>query len=303
MTLRTPNPFTSRQTLMDIQRLKERSAGLQEQISSGRRIQRLSDDPTASALVVDFKNSVQRNEQFIRLIQSSRNMLQTAESTLGNLDNSIVRLLELGQQGLSSTTGASGRANISAEVDGIRTNIITYANTQADGKYIFAGTRTTVVPFSGPAAGPITYAGDANSITVDVSVGGSVTTNLPGDRVFFGTGGQGSATDIFQAVTDMRDALTTNNVAQLQTAYNNLKAIQTHMNDMVTELGGRQSSLDDLEANLGRFNDSLKAIQGTYEDLSYPEAIAEYNRVGTAQEAALATLARAGRQNLFDYLG
>ncbi len=303
MTLRTPNPYNNRRTMVDLQRTKERSANLQEQLSSGRRLTRLSEDPTAAALVIDFKNSVQRNQQYIKTVQSANSMLRTSETALSGLDTSIVRLMELGVQGLSGTTGAAGRTNIASEVDGLRTNLMILANTRSEGKFIFAGTRTTTQPFSGPAAGPITYAGDNNLIQVDVAIGGVVTTNLPGDRVFFGTGGQGSATDMFQVVTDLRDALLSNNLPQLQAAYDRLKPIQQHISDMMTEVGGRQAALTELEDNLGQFNLSLQSIQGTYEDLNYPEAITEYQRLSTVQQVSLSALARSGKQSLFDFIG
>lgn len=303
MSLRTPNPFTNRQTLLDLQRIKERMAVLNEQLATGKRIVRLGDDPTAAALIVDFKASIERNRQYQKQIASARSYLQSSETALSSLSDGIARLLELGQQGLSDTTGASGRVRIAQEVDGLRTNFLSIANTQSDGKYLFAGTRTTVVPFSGPSTGPILYAGDGASIDLDVSVGATVSTNLPGDRVFFGPGGQGSATDLFQAVTDLRDGLNTNDRARIQTAYDNLQAIHERLQDLMTELGGRQAALDQLEESLGTFNLSLQAIQNTYESLDYPTAITTYGREETAQQAALSTLAKSNRQNLFDYLG
>ncbi len=303
MSLRTPNPLTNRQTLLDLQRTKERMAILQEQLATGRRIVRLGDDPTGSALIVDFKTSIERNEQYRKQIGSARSYLQASETVLQSLSDGITRLLELGQQGLSDTTGASGRPRIAQEVDGLRSNFIALANTQSDGKYLFAGSRTTTVPFSGPSSGPILYAGDGASIELDVSIGAMVATNLPGDRVFFGPGGQGSASDLFQAVTDLRDALNTNDRALMQTAYDNLKSIHSRIQDLMTELGGRQAALDQLEESLGTFNLSLQAIQNTYESLDYPEAITAYGREETAQQAALSTLAKSNRQNLFDYLG
>lgn len=303
MSLRTPNPFTNSQTLLDLQRTKERLAVLNEQLASGRRIVRLGDDPTGSALIVDFKTSIERNKQYEKQIAAARSFLQASETSLGSVTEGIARLLELGQQGLSDTTGASGRPRLAQEVDGIRSNFLSLANSQSQGKYLFAGTRTTTQPFSGPSAGPIVYAGDGVSIDLDVSVGATVTTNLTGERVFFGSGGQGSATDLFQAATDLRDGLNTNNRALIQSAYDNLQAIHSRIQDLTTELGGRQASLEQLEESLGSFNLSLQSIQNTYEALDYPEAIAAYTREDTAQQAALSTLAKANQQNLFDYLG
>jgi flagellar hook-associated protein 3 FlgL len=302
MSLRTPNPFNSRQTLLDLQKAKERYAVVQEQISTGKQTTRLGDDPTGAALVIDFKSSVERNNQYLRSLQSARNLLQTSETSLSGIDNSLQRLLELGQQGLNGTTGANGRSQIATEVDNLRTSIIATANTQSEGKYIFAGTKTTTQPFD-PTTSPITFAGDSNPILVDVSMGSPVATNLAGDAVFLGTGGQGSSTDIFQAVTDLRDGLKNNDMTLIQKGYDNIRTYQSHLSDMVTELGGRQSSLTQVESNLGDYTQSLQAIQGSYEDLDYAKAITEFNKLQNTQQVALNALGRMSRQSLFDYLG
>jgi len=303
MTLRTPNPFTNTQTTLDLQRVKERLAILQEQIATGKRIVRLGEDPTGAALIVDFRSSIERNKQFVKQAESAASFLQATETTLDGVNTAITRLLELGQQGLSDTTGLGGRPRLAQEVDGIRTNLLSLGNTQQQGKYLFAGTRTTTQPFSGPAAGPITYAGDANTVVLDVGVSATVTTNIPGSAAFFGPGGQGSATDIFQAVTDLRDGLNTNNVALIQTAYNNLQTIHARLQDSLTDIGGRQAALDQLKDTVGGFNTSLQAIQDTYEAVDYPQAITDYQKEGISQQAALSVLGKSNRQNLFDYIG
>jgi flagellar hook-associated protein 3 FlgL len=303
MSLRTPNPLTNSQILLDLQRSKERSAVLSEQISSGNRIVRLADDPTGAALILDFQDSVSKNEQYIKQATSAGDFLSTSETTLSSLNESLTRLVELGTQGLGASTGVTGRTAIAQEVDGIRTNILSLSNTKSEGKYIFAGTRTTTQPFSGPSAGPILYSGDSNSINLTVSGSTSVSTNLTGDQVFFGgAGGQGTATDLFQQVTDLRDALNTNNTAGIQTAYDNIRTIQTRLNTQITDLGGRQSFLDQLKSDLGSYNTSLQSIQKSYQAVDYPEAITNYTQEQTSQEAALAVLAKGSQTNLFDYL-
>ena len=305
MTLRTPNPFPGRQTLLNLNRIKERLSVYGEQIATGKRIARLSDDPTGAALVLDFNASIARNDQYAKMIDSSGFFLKASEDALSSVNDEITRLLELGQQGLSGVTGASGMANISNEVDGIRTNLLSISNLQSQGKYVFAGTRTMTQPFSGPSAGPIAYAGDGNSIDLDVSMGTTVSTNLPGDQVFFGgpaATAQGTSTDLFQQVTDLRDGLRNNNTSQIQTAYTNLQGILQRVNAQTTQLGGRQASIDQLKDAVGSFNLSLKSIKGTYEDADLPDAITKYSTEQTAQSASMSVLARSNTQNLFDFL-
>lgn len=299
MAIRSPNPSQSRQVLLDLARSKERISVLQEQIASGKRLVRLSDDPAGAALVLDFQHSIDRNKSYVRQIESARSFLRAAEDTLTPVNDQITRLRELGTQALGNSTTAAGRLAASYEVDGILKTFLSTANRQDQGKYIFAGTRTLTQPFSDPA----TYNGNSSPITLDIAVSATIVTNIPGDQLFFGPGGQGSATDLFQAAHDLWQGMTTDNLAQIQTAMDNLATIQQRINQNLTDLGGRANTLDDLQESLEGFNITLQALQNTYQDLDYPTAITEFTNEQTAQEASLSTLAKISRTNLFDYLG
>jgi len=303
MSLRTPNPLTNRQTLLDLQRSKERASVLAEQISSGNKIVRLEDDPVGSSMILDFQNSIVMNKQYLDQATSAETFLQVTETTLTSLNDSITRLMELGPVATSTSTDANGRAALATEVNGIRDAILSLSNTQEQGKYIFGGTRTLTQPFSGPSAGPITYAGDSSNIDLSVSAVTSVTTNLTGDSVFFGAGGQGSAGDLFQQVTDLRDALNANNIAGAQTAITNITNIHQRVLNHITDMGGRQNSLTQIKNDLSAYNSSLESIQSTYQTVDYPTAITQYTNEQTVQQAALAMIGRNGRTNLFDFLG
>ena len=302
MSLRTPSTLTSEQSLLDLQRTKERISLLQDQISSGKRIVRLSSDPSGAALILDFQTSIDRNTQYMKQGDSAGSFLSTSETILTGLSSDLIRLGELGTQALVGSIGASGRAALAQEVDGIRSAMLTASNTQDQGKYIFAGTATLTQPFSGPAAGPITYAGNGGSINLEVSSSFTVATNLAGNAVFFGPGGQGSATDMFQAVTDLRDGLIANNTPQIQTAYTNLLAIHDRVLQNIADLGGRQSSIDAMKSDLGDINLNLERVLDSTQGLDYPTAITNFSNEQTIQQASLSTLAKVNRQNLFDFL-
>ena len=303
MTLRSPISINNRQTMLDLQRTKERLSVAQRELSSGKRINDPSDDPTGAALVVDFQASIGANESFMKQIDGALSFLQGSESALGSITNDLTRLLEIGQQAISGTNAGTPRANLAQEVDSIRSNFVSIANTQEQGKYLFSGTATLTPPFSGPAAGPITYAGNLGIHTVDVSVSTTVNTNIPGSTVFFGAGGQGSATDLFQQVTDLRDGLRTNNAALIQTAYNNLKAILPSLTAAQTDLGGREAGIISLKEDISNFNLTLQGIQNTVDSTDYPEAITRFSGDQTAQQVTLSSLAKVGKTNLFDFLG
>lgn len=300
MSLRIPTSYGNRQTLLDLQRSKERYASLQLQLSSGKRINSPTDDPTAWALIVDLNSSVGQNTQYLRQIESARSLLTGSETVLSSVNDNLMRLMELGAQGLGG--GLAGGQATAEEVDAIRTTILDLANTEEQGKYLFAGTKTTTKPFT-DTAGVISYSGDSNTAVLDISKSAQVGMNLPGDQVFLGAGG---GLNLMQTLTDLRDGLragTPAGQALAQTAFNNLKTAQDQVLTAMAQLGGRQTALNQIQSNLETFNLSLKSVQSSYEEVDYPSAMVDFNAEDIAQKAALNTLAKSNRQNLFDYMG
>lgn len=303
MTLRSPISINSRQSLLDLQRTKERLAVTQREISTGKRLNSPTDDPAGAALVVDFNASIEANAQYIKQIDGALSFLQGSESAVSSVIDSLQRALELGVQGLPGNGNGTAMANIAPELDSIRSNIISLSNTVEQGKYVFAGTRTLTQPFSGPSAGPITYAGNSGIITSDVSASSTVDLNLPGDALFFGPGGQGSATDLFKQVTDLRDAMQAGNTANVQTAYTNLRAILTRLVSAQTDLGGRQAGISALKESTSSYNLVLQGILNSVQDTDLPDAITRQSNDQITQQITLNSMAKVGKTNLFDFLG
>lgn len=300
MSLRTPSTSQTRQTLLDLERTKERIATNQTRIASGNRITSPGDDPTGAAAILDLGNSIESNTQFVKQADSALSFLTSSEDVVAAAINDVERLQEL---------AANGGTASAAEVDAIRTSLLGLANTQVQGKYIFAGTHTQgtaahPLPFedAAPPAGPINYWGNSGTINLSVTATTSVTTNTPGDTAFFGAGGQGSTTDVFKAVTDLRDGFASNNNALVATATANLQSSLNNLIKVRTDLGGRQSQLLNLKDTLSGFNVTLLGLQNDKQSTDYPQAATEFSMDQTIQSASLSVLAKANKTNLFDYL-
>ena len=302
MTVRAVNPYTSYQVLLNLQRAKADMADLSEQISSGSRLTSLGKDPAASALVLDLQGSIDRNNAYIGQAESAGAVLTGTETALTSLNEEITQILEIGVSGLGDSATAAERTSLATEVEGIKTVILSLANMETSGKYLFAGTRTTTKPFSESTQGDVTYSGDGNSIVLDISSSTSISTNLSGETVFLGSGGQGSSTDLFQQIADLQEGLENNDVDQIQVAYDNLETILDSVNACLTDVGVRQTTLDQISTNLGSYNDALESLQSTHESVDYSAASVEYAQAQLVQEASLSVLSNQSDLTLFDYL-
>ena len=97
-------------------------------------------------------------------------------------------------------------------------------------------------------------------------------------------------------------ALKAGDTAAMNTAYTNLQAISSHVNTMITTLGGWEGSINNLKSDLTSLNTNLSAVQATTQGVDYPTAITGFTKENTAQQASLQVMAKMNTYNLFDYL-
>lgn len=301
MSLRTPTTDINSQSLLNLQNLQAQMAKNTLRLSSGNQITSPGDDPAGSATILDFQNSIQANTQFLKQATSANNLLQSAADAFTGAIDGANNLQLLAQQALSSsTTGGASMANLAPQVDAIRTNLLALANTQYQGMYVFAGAQTTTQPFtnsgltynSGTASGPSDY------LNLYVSPTSKVTTNIPGD-VAFGTGTGG---DLFKAINDLYNGLTSNSAAAVQTASTELTSALNNLYQQQAVVGGRQAGLNDLQSTLSGINLSLQSAQNGLQKTNIPQTYTDLTSEQTAQSAILSTMAKSNTNNLFNYL-
>jgi flagellar hook-associated protein 3 FlgL len=314
MSLRTPSTDYYRQSLLNLQNVQEQIAQNTQRLSSGKQITSPGDDPVGTATILDFQNSIQANTQFLAQATSANGLLQSAADALTGIIDAANNLQVLAQDALgSANTAPTGLANTAPQVDAIRTNLISMANTEFQGKYIFAGAQTTTQPFQTDSTHTdgLKYWGDSTTINLNVgapTANGATTTqttiatNIPGSTIFFGSGGQDSSTDIFQVVNDLYTALKNNDTAGVQTASTNLSSLMSNLYQQQAVVGGRQAGLNDLQTTISGINVSLKGLQSSIQSTDVPQTYTDLTSEQTAQQAIFSTIAKSNTNHLFNYL-
>jgi flagellar hook-associated protein 3 FlgL len=305
MTMRVPNLMNNSASLLDLQRIKQQYSETVQQLSTGEADPNLGDDPTATAQVEGYQASINVNTEYIAQANTANSQLQASSTALTSMNSNITQLLQLGEEGLAAGTTAASQDGIASQVSAIRQDLISLGNTQVEGQYIFAGTDSTTVPFvDNETTTPpsTTYNGNSgiNSLTLSPSV--SVATNIPGSTLFYGPDGEGSDTDVLAQTAAMAQALSTNNTAALQTAFNNLQTISSRINVSTADLGEREDGVTALQNGLTAYNQNLTAQQSSIQSVNYANAITQLDQENVAQQATLSTIAQTNQKNLFDYI-
>ncbi|MGC8845199.1 MAG: flagellar hook-associated protein FlgL, partial [Candidatus Hydrogenedens sp.] len=206
-------------TLTDLAYQTRRILSLQEQLSSGQRVNRPSDDPLNARRAISAQSMIAQNEQYIKNITTIRPYLNETETTITTTLDIVQRARELAIQGRNTTNAQLQRDQIATEVNQLIEALLKEANHLTNGRYIFGGTVTISAPFQEArnANGEITsvaYTGNNDYISVEIMEGTQVITNQTGREVFLSTSSQ--STDIFQTLISLRDDLRSANFTGIE---------------------------------------------------------------------------------------
>ncbi|TXI73739.1 MAG: flagellar hook-associated protein 3 [Limnohabitans sp.] len=126
-------------------------ATLQENLTSGKRVVKASDDPTAAAQAERSLTRLARIAADQRALEAQKNTITVGESTLGDITDALQRFRELTVNAGSGTLTTSERKTIAVELTGLREQILSYANRKDNnGQPLFAALGSALNPFSGP---------------------------------------------------------------------------------------------------------------------------------------------------------
>ncbi|HZU09673.1 MAG TPA: flagellar hook-associated protein FlgL [Pseudacidobacterium sp.] len=169
----------------------DQASALQQQLtnelSSGKRVNSLADDPVAAGENVLLASQLQMNDSFSQTETSVVGRLQVADSTLGSVVSQLTQAVSLAMQGNNGTLNASDLQSIASQLSGIRDEVVSLANTTYMGTYLFSGSKGNTAPFSlntSVTPNTVTYNGDSVVSYVMTPNGQQIQTNVPGNAIF-----------------------------------------------------------------------------------------------------------------------
>ena len=160
--MRITSDMSQRHVLSDLRRVQERLATAQSQVSSGKRIEKPSDDPLGAERAMRLNDQLESTGAYRTAVDESRSWLDATDSALGSLSDIVQHVRELTLQAANGSTSDAGRQSIKAQIDQLTEEAKTTLNSAYDGRYIFSGTATDTPPYS--AATGDAYQGDSSPV-------------------------------------------------------------------------------------------------------------------------------------------
>lgn len=157
----------------------------QQQVSSGRRILSPSDDPVASARVLEVTQSQSLNVQYDTNMGSATSGLGLEESILGSVGDLIQDVRTSTIQAANATLSDRDRASIAMDLRGRYQELLGLANsTDGNGQYMFSGYQGVTKPFVETSLGNVTYQGDQGQRLIQISPSRQIAVSDSGTSVF-----------------------------------------------------------------------------------------------------------------------
>jgi flagellar hook-associated protein 3 FlgL len=171
-----------------INRLQDLNVNLnktQEQLSTGKRVNRPSDDPVAATRILKLDQELQRISTYERNTDLAENRLQQEENALSRSVDIIQRVRELTVQAGSGALSANDRQSLSAEMKERLGQLADITNSRdASGEYIFSGFQGATPAFAKDANGNWVYQGDEGQRSLEIDDGVTVAISDHGKGIF-----------------------------------------------------------------------------------------------------------------------
>jgi len=159
----------------EMQQSQQALSSALQQVSTGLRVNQLSDDPNASAAMVTSLATSANVDQYTKNVNALQSQMQTVDSALSAVVTSLNSAITAGTSGANGTNSSANKAAILTQVQGILSNVIAQANTSYQGVYVFGGSASTTPPFVNAATSFVSTQGSVGSLSTPLTAGSTTT--------------------------------------------------------------------------------------------------------------------------------
>ncbi|WP_162260798.1 flagellin N-terminal helical domain-containing protein [Nocardioides sp. Soil805] len=291
----TQSMLTDR-SMTHLQGSLSRLAQIQEHLSTGRVLNRASDNPGDAGSAMRLRSAAGAQQQYARNAQDGLGWLNTIDATLGTAGDAVRRARELAQQGANGSAGPEAREALAVEVDQIRAGLLATANTSYLDRPVLGGTTAGSVAFS-QAGGVVTFAGDTGAVNRTVAEGSVVDVALAGPAAF-GTDGD----NVFDHLSALSTALRAGDRTAIGVGLDALAADGSRITMARADVGARTVRVEQAATRAGDVELTLTSSLAEIESADLPRTMMELQMQEVAYQAALAATSRVLQPSLVDFL-
>jgi flagellar hook-associated protein 3 FlgL len=270
-----------------------------QQVSTGKSVSVPSDNPSASAQMVQNTIETADVDQYTQNVSGVLSQVQTADSALSSVVSSLTQAISLGTEGANGTNNASDQKAIATQVQGILTSVVSQANLSYQGAYLFGGTASTQTPYTADSTSPSGYTYNGNSDTNSVQVGDTlnIQVNLPGSQIF-----SNSSANVLGSLTTLVSALQSGDTSAISTATAAVSTALSYVSQQRVFYGNAESQMNSQDTYLQQVTVNLASQENSLIGVDEAKAATNLSQAETDNSAALAAAAKVMPNSLLNYL-
>ncbi|MBO8176120.1 MAG: flagellar hook-associated protein FlgL [Bacillus sp. (in: Bacteria)] len=299
--MRVTQSMLTSNSLKHLSNSYERLGKLQDQLATGKKITRPSDDPVVAMKGMYYRSNLQEIEQYKRNLSELYLWMENSEAGIEQANSGLQRVRELVIQGSNGTLSPEDLQSIAKEIAQIKEDLISVANTKVSGRYIFHGTDVNNSPLKNlnppQAADNITdpvQLAKINSYNIEVSRGVYLQANVNPANVF--------SQKLWDTVQGIQDALESGDQSNLNNLLSDLDDVMDTLSAERSELGARYNRLELVDDRLAQQEVVANRILSDNEDADIERVITDLKTQESVHRAALGVGARIIQPTLLDFL-
>lgn len=295
--MRISHLMTQRQISTDMAHARTVRDAAAAQISSGKRITRLSDDPASAIDSLRARREMQRSQMFDMQAQDAQGFLDNYDGVFTQFSDRLIRARDVSLQG--QNTGAGGveiRRALSDEIAAIKTELLSLANSKYAGKPLFSGTANPNRVYDNST---LAYQGDGGHYNRNIAPGVEMPVSVTGPEAF---GVDGSGTQMFEVLNDLQAQILAGNEAGITSGITALDAARERLESMRISVGVRTTTLEAIRTQRSVATETLSRQVSAAEDADLAKSAIELSSAEVAYNATLSVAARIFQTSLVDFL-
>jgi flagellar hook-associated protein 3 FlgL len=291
---RVTQNMMSQHSLGSLQSSLSKLAAIQEQVSTGRVLNRPSDSPSDTMSSMRMRSSISDQKQYARNAEDGLGWLGQTETALTGINAEVRRARDLALQGANGSLGQTSLDALAVEVDKIREGVLASANTTYLGRPVFGGITGGAQAYD-PNTGA--YIGTPGAVNRTIADGVTIDLQIDGQAAFGVTG-----SSLFDDLTALSAALRAGDNTAIRAGSTTLSADMDRIQGRISDVGTRFNRLEKAAQTAGDAELDLTSALSQVENTDLPKAMVELKMQEVAYQAALASTARVMQPSLLDFL-
>jgi flagellar hook-associated protein 3 FlgL len=298
---------TAAQTfLTNLSALEGRLDKTNNEVSSGLRVQTVSDDPEDISEILQVNAEISQNDQVKTNLGQVQTEVNAAEGAISTATTLMDTASQIAAEGSSDGADFPELAN---QVSDILTEMQQIASTQVAGRYVFSGDSDQTAPYgavnltANPTNGVGSYLGTNDTRTIINSYGVGFSVSFTAQQIFDGGSGGTAANSVFQSLTQLYNALSSSNQSAVMAAASNVSSAAGYLGGMDAQYGDIQNKISDALTGQSTLDTNLQTQLSSLQDADEAQAVTDQQTESTALNAAETAYAALPKKSLFDYLG